>query len=103
MLAVSKFIDKELAVELNGLCKDYDRLKTDYLEAKETFEKVANRIKEICTEKDNETTKYLVKMTITPDSTIIDTKAIKEKYPEIAEECVKTKKGSRSIKEVLRK
>lgn len=103
MLEVSNFIDKKLGKELDSLCSQYDQLKTDFLVAQEAFEKVKNRIKEICTEKNNETARYQVTMTITPDTTIIDTKAVKEKYPEIAAECVKTKKGSRSIKEVLKK
>ena len=100
MLKDSNYIDGTLAEELNKLCGQYDQLKTAYNEAEEAFNAVKDRIREICTQKDNETSKYQVVMTVTADSVIIDTKAIKEKYPEIAKECVKPKKGSRSIKDL---
>ena len=42
-------------------------------------------------------------MRITPDSFILDSKVVKEKYPEVFEECKKVKNGSTSIQEVLKK
>ena len=97
------YIDGQQAVELNNACKDYDRLKTAYEEAIAEFEKVQKTIKEICQNSKQETSKYMVKMKITPDTTILDTKKVAEKYPEIFAECQKPKKGSTSIMEVLKK
>ena len=99
----SKFIDGKEAITLNELCSQYDKVKSEYEEIKEKFENMKEQIKAICTDSKNETTKFLVKMRITPDGTMIDTKQIKEKYPEIAEECTTVKKGSRSIQEILKK
>ena len=98
----SIYFDGNQAKELNALCEVYPKLKTSFEEAKEAFEQVKNRIKELC-ENDTETSKYFVKMTITPDSMILDSTKIKTEYPEIAEKCQKVKKGSRSIKEILKK
>ena len=96
------YIDGQDAADLNDACKNYDRLKTAYEEAKAEYEKVQKVIKRICTES-AETSKFVVKMKVTPDSSILDNQQIKEKYPEIFEECQKTKKGSTSIMEVLKK
>ena len=98
----SILLDGKDGNELNQLCSQYDQLKTAYEEAKEAFDNVKNRIKELCVA-DTETTKFFVKMTVTSDTMILDTAKIKSEYPEIAEQCQKVKKGSRSIKEILKK
>ena len=103
MQTKSKFIDGKEAITLNELCRNYDKVKAEYEEIKEKFETMKEQIKAICTDSSNETTQFLVKMRITSDGTMIDTKQIKEKYPEIAEECITIKKGSRSIQEILKK
>ena len=96
------YIDGQDAIDLNDACKHYDRLKTIYEETKAEFEELQKVIKRICTES-AETSKYVVKMKITPPSSILDGQQVKEKYPEIFAECQKTKKGSTSIMEVLKK
>lgn len=96
------YIDEQEAVKLNEACKNYDKLKTAYEEAKAEFEAVQKVIKKICTSS-AETSKYVVKIKVTPESQILDTAKVKEKYPEVFTECQKTKKGSTSILEVLKK
>lgn len=103
MLSESLYIDGQQAVELNEACKNYDKLKVAYEEAKAEFEKVQKVIKSICTNKTNETSKYIIKMKITPSSVILDSQQVKEKYPDVFAECQKTKSGSTSIMEVLKK
>lgn len=103
MNITSKYIDGTNAIELDKLCKDYSRVKTEYEEIKAEYDRIVKGIKELCTEKNNETSKYFVKMRITPDSFILDSQVVKEKYPLIFEECKKIKKGSISIQEVLKK
>ena len=99
----SNYISGETAKELDQLCKDYSTIKTQYEEAKADFEALTKRIKELCTQKDNETAKYFVKMRIVADSTTLDTDRIKKEYPAIAEACQKVKKGYTSIQEILKK
>ena len=99
----SNFIEGKDAKELNELCKDYSKLKTQYESIKADFDRVTKRIKELCTQKENETTDFFIKMKITADSTILDTKRIEQELPEIASEYRKTKKGSISIQEILKK
>ena len=96
------YIDGQDATDLNDACKNYDKLKTTYEEAKAEFEKVQKVIKEIC-KASSETSRFVVKMKVTPSSTILDTAKVKEKYPEIFTECQKEKKGSTSILEILKK
>lgn len=96
------YIDGQDATDLNDACKNYDRLKAAYEEAKAEFEKVQKVIKRICVSS-SETSKYVVKIKVTPDTTILDTQKVKEKYSEIFAECQKPKKGSTSIMEVLKK
>ena len=96
------YIDGQDAIDLNDACKNYDRLKTAYEEAKAEYEKVQKVIKKICVAS-SETSKFVVKMKITPASSILDTQKVKEVYPEIFEMCQKEKKGSTSIMEVLKK
>lgn len=103
MNITSKFIDGVNATELDKLCKDYSKVKTEYEEIKAEYDRIVKGIKELCTGKDNETSKYFIKMRITPDSFILDSKMVKEKYPEVFEECKKIKNGSSSIQEVLKK
>ena len=99
----SKFIDGTDAKELNRLCKEYSVLKTQYESVKADFDTVVNRIKELCTEKENETTRYFVKMRIVADGVTLDTDKIKKEYPAIAKACQKIKKGYSSINEILKK
>lgn len=103
MNITSNYIDGTDAIELDKLCKDYSSIKTKYEEVKAEYDAIVKGIKKLCTEKDNETSKYFVKMRITPDSFILDSKVVKEKYPDVFEECKKVKSGSISIQEVLKK
>ena len=103
MNITSNYIDGTDAIELDRLCKDYSSIKTKYEEVKAEYDKIVKGIKELCTEKDNETSKYFVKMKITPSTFILDSKVVKEKYPEVFEECKKVKNGSTSIQEILKK
>lgn len=103
MNITSNYIDGADATELDNLCKNYSKVKTEYEEIKAEYNRIVEGIKKLCTEKDNETSKYFIKMKITPESFILDSKKIKEKYPEIFEECKKVKSGSSSIQEILKK
>ena len=103
MLAESLYIGGQQAIDLNTACKNYDRLKTIYEEAKAEFDACQKVIKDICKLPKNETSKFMVKMKITPASSILDTQRVKETYPEIFAECQKEKKGSTSILEILKK
>ena len=103
MNITSNYIDGTDAIELDKLCKDYSSAKTKYEEAKAEYDKIVQGIKELCTEKNNETSKYSIKMRITDDSVMLDSKKVKERYPLIFEECKKIKSGSISIQEVLKK
>lgn len=103
MNITSNYIDGTNAIELDKLCKDYSSIKTKYEEVKAEYDKIVKGIKELCTEKNNETSKYLIKMKITSDSFILDSKMVKEKYPKVFDKCKKVKNGSMSIQEVLKK
>ena len=52
------YIDKDDAVKLNDACKNYDKLKTAYEEAKAEFEAVQKVIKNLCPTS-AETSKYV--------------------------------------------
>ena len=103
MNITSNYIDGTDAIELDKLCKDYSSIKTKYEEVKAEYDTIVKGIKKLCTEKDNETSKYFVKMKVTPETFILDSKQVKEKYPVIFEECKKVKSGSISIQEILKK
>lgn len=103
MNITSNYIDGANAIELDKLCKNYSSTKARYEEIKAEYDKIVNGIKKLCTEKDNETSKYYIKMKITSDSVILDSKMVKEKYPEVFNGCSKVKNGSISIQEVLKK
>ena len=103
MNITSNYIDGTNAIELDKLCKDYSSVKTKYEEIKAEYDAIVQGIKKLCTEKNNETSKYSIKMKITSDSFILDSKVVKEKYPDVFEECKKVKNGSTSIQEVLKK
>ena len=97
------YIDGEEAIRLNEACRKYDRLKATFEEAEAEFKEVQKVIKELCTHKANKTSKFSIKMTITSESSILDGQKVKEKYPEVFAECQKVKKGSVSIREVLKR
>lgn len=99
----SKYIDGTNAIELDKLCKDYSSIKTKYEEIKAEYDAIVTGIKKLCTEKNNETSKYSIKMRIIPESFILDSKMVKEKYPDVFNKCKKLKNGSISIQEVLKK
>ena len=96
------YIDGQDAIDLNDACKHYDRLKTIYEETKAEFEELQKVIKRICTQS-AETSKYVVKMKVTPATSILDNKKVKEMYPEIFDMCQKEKAGYTSIVEILKK
>lgn len=103
MLNTSNYIDGSQAEKLNKLCRSYDQLKAEFERAKADFDEVKEGIKALCPEKLNETSDFLIKIKVTPESTCLDTDKLKEKYPEIYEECQKVKKGYTSIQEILKK
>lgn len=103
MLNNSNYIDGSQATELNKLCRDYDKLKAEFERAKADFESARDRIKELCPEKINETSDFLIKIKIVPDGTTLDTDRLKKELPEVYEEFQKTKKGYSSIQEILKK
>ena len=103
MKEVSTLLDKQQAKKFNDLCKNYASLKAEYDEVKEKWDTLQSELKAFCDNKTVETTTWRVNFTITGETTILDTKAVKEKYPEIAEQCQKVKKGSVSIHEVLKR
>lgn len=99
----SNYIDGTNAIELDKLCKDYSSIKTKYEEIKAEYDTIVTGIKKLCTEKNNETSKYSIKMRIIPESFILDSKMVKEKYPDVFNKCKKLKNESISIQEVLKK
>lgn len=104
MKTESILLDGTQAKQFNDLCRQFDSLKAEYAEIKEKWDALTEELKAFSNgNKTVETTTFVVNYKVTGETTILDTKAIKEKYPEIAEQCQKVKKGSIAIQEVLKK
>lgn len=101
----SILLDGSQAQKFNELCREYNALKAEYEEITEKWTNIVNGIKAFneTNEKSVESVNFVVNFKVTGESMILDTKKIKELYPEIVEQCQKVRKGSASIMEVLKK
>lgn len=104
MLENSTLINGAQAKELDKLFAEYNDLAIKIKDLTTTRDSIVKRIKELCSESGvYETLDYVLTMAEVAGRVSVDSKVLKEKYPNIFEECSKVSNGYLQISSIKQK